>query len=123
MKNKLYLVALICAMLAACNYNGSSQSISVRKTEAAYNFEASYPERKTAKVIAYIESTLKDDHLFPTEKSELNSEVVLTDSTRFYLKAEPGFIIIDVKKQKNSFTSYKKMEKLCMGIKDVISEN
>ncbi|MFI5451970.1 hypothetical protein ACHMWN_07405 [Pedobacter sp. UC225_61] len=123
MKNKHYLFAIICCLVFGCNLNQSNQSISVKKTEGAYNFEASYPERKTAKVIAYIESTLKEDDLFSTVKSKHNSEVVLKDNTRFYLKAEPGFIIIDVKKQKNSLTSYQKMEKLCMGIKDVISEN
>ena len=123
MKNKHYLFAFICCLVFGCNLNQSNQSISVKKTEAAYNFEASYPEKKTAKVIAYIENTLKEDDLFSTVKSKHNSEVVLIDSTRFYLKAEPGFIIIDVKKQKNSFASYQKMEKLCMGIKDVISEN
>ncbi|MFD0939232.1 hypothetical protein [Pedobacter boryungensis] len=122
MNNKNYLIALICFVLFGCNSNQSSQSISVKKTEAAYNFEASYPEKKTAKVISYIESTIKDD-LFSTVNSKHNAEVLLNDSTKFYLKAEPGFIIIDFKKQKNSITSYQKLEKLCMGIKEVISEN
>lgn len=122
MKN-LITAAICSAFLMGCDFNSDgNQSITVKKTDTEYNFKASYPERKTKKVIDYIEETLKDNQLFANESDRKNSDVSLADSTNFYLKAEPGLIVIDFKKQKNTYTSYKKMEDLCMGIKDLLQD-
>lgn len=105
-----------------CNFRDGSDdlSISVKNNEAGYNFEATYPERKTEKVVAYLEKELQNDELFTASSDIKNMDVVLADSTRFYLKSEPGFIVIDFKKQKNSFSSYQKMEKVCAGLKELL---
>jgi len=123
-KSFLTLGLLITIFGFGCNFGADSenQSISIKNNDAGYNFEASYPKGKTEKVVAYIEKTLNDDQFFTAPSDLKNMDVVLSDSTRFYLKAEPGFIVIDFKKQKNSFTSYKKMEELCQGLKELLSE-
>jgi len=123
MKN--LLIATICiALLAGCASKSSSgnQSITVKKTDEGYNFKAVYPEQKTEKVIDYIEGALANDDIFGGEDDRKNGEISLADSNMFYLKAEPGLIVIDFKKQKNSYASYKKMEDLCMGIKEILQD-
>ncbi len=119
----LILTLLFSTLGLSCNFKGGNDnlSISVKNNEEGYNFEASYPERKTDKVVAYLEKTLADETLFTASSDLKNTNVILADSTRFYLKAEPGFIVIDFKKQKNSMSSYQRMEKVCAGLKDVLS--
>ncbi len=124
MKKSYLILSLIVATLGfGCNFgvDSENQSISIKNNDVGYNFEASYPKKKTEKVVAYIEETLKDDALFTAPSDVKNMDIVLPDSTKFYLKAEPGFIVIDFKKQKNSLTSYQKMEELCKGIKELLS--
>ncbi|WP_152969711.1 hypothetical protein [Pedobacter sp. Hv1] len=120
----LYLSMLLAALGLSCNFRSASDnlSISVKNNDAGYNFEATYPERKTDKVVAYLEKALQDDQLFTASSDIKNVNVVLSDSTAFYLKAEPGFIVIDFKKQMNSFTSYKKMEEVCLGLKELLAD-
>ena len=123
MKN--LIIGTICiAFLAGCasKNNSSNQSITVEKTDEGFNFKAVYPKQKTEKVIHYIEGALAKDDLFGGEDDRKNGEISLVDSNMFYLKAEPGLIVIDFKKQKNSYASYKKMEDLCMGIKEILQD-
>jgi len=123
MKNLIF--ATICiAFLASCTSknSGGNQSITVIKTDEGYNFKAVYPEQKTRKVIGYIEGALAKDDIFGGEDDRKNGEISLAEGNMFYLKAEPGLIVIDFKKQKNSYASYKKMEDLCMGIKEILQD-
>lgn len=121
---KIYLglILLVSFLISACNLDNDDLSITVKKTEMAYNFEASFPQNKTKKVKEYIEKSLAYDTLFKDENSQVNGEISLPDGTKFYLKTESGFIIIDFKKEKNSYNSYKKMENLCMGIKELLQD-
>lgn len=125
MKRKYLMLSLVFVVFAfGCRLNGHSDnvSITVKNDEKGYNFEANYPERKTKKVVAYIEETLKDDQLFADENSVKDGNISLGDSIKFYLKAEPGYLVIDFKKQQHTETNYQKMEALCQGIKKVIGQ-
>lgn len=121
MKKILLMIALVAVLASGCGLGDSAnQSIAVRSTDDAYNFKATFAKRKSKRVAEYIESALKDDRIF--EKGyEKNAELLLGDGSRFYLKASPGFVEIDFKKSKNSFTSYQKLKDLCAGIKDVLN--
>jgi hypothetical protein len=104
MKKQFLISAIILStIMFGCRFNDSnSQSIAIQKNEAGYNFEASYPKRKTGMVIAYIENTLKEK-LFLSGDGNKDIAMTLADQTKFHLKFEPGFIEIDFKKQENSF--------------------
>lgn len=73
MKNVNYLIVLISATLFGCNFSGNSDnlSISVKSTDSGYNFEASYPENKTEKVVAYLEKSLLDDSLYTADRKSV----------------------------------------------------
>ncbi len=115
------MLALFAVLASGCKFSGSadSQSISIRNTAEGYNFQASYPERKSKSVVDYVEGTLKDNRIFDAAEKK-DAEIVLGDGSRFYLKAYPGYIEIDFKKNKNSFTAYQKLKELCAGIKDTL---
>jgi len=121
MKKAYYLIAA-CTILFGCNFNGNSDnlSISVKSTDADYSFEASYPEKKTEKVVAYLEKTLGDDKIFTAPSDIKDEEVALGDSVKFYLKSSPGNLEIDFKKQHNSEAAYAKLVEMCKGVKEVL---
>ncbi|WP_199138737.1 hypothetical protein [Pedobacter sp. ASV12] len=121
MKRIYLMVALVAVLASGCKFGGhaDSQSISIRNTNEGYNFQASYPERKSKYVVDYVERTLKDDRIFDAAEKK-DAEIVLGDGSRFYLKAYPGYVEIDFKKNKNSFTSYQKLKELCAGVKDTL---
>lgn len=121
MKRIYLMLALFAVWASGCNIGNksNSQSISITNSAEGYNFRASYPEGKSKSVVAYIEGALKDNRIFDAGAKK-NAEIVLGDGSRFFLKAYPGFIEIDFKKDKNSFTGYQKLKELCEGVKDTL---
>ncbi len=109
------------AMGLGCGFDNNSnrQSISVRKTDASYQFKASYPKKRTNEVITYVENTLKDGQLFGRDGIN-DADINLGDSIKFHLQSEPGFIAIEFTKTDNSFGAYQKMERMCVGIKKIL---
>ncbi len=119
MKNINSFLAILCILiLSSCNFGSNRKSIKVEKTLNKFRFEASYPEHKTKKVVAFIEQTLKEDNLFKTSESVKDSQINLGDSIKFYLKSNPGYIEVEFVKNNNSETAFHKLENMCMGIKE-----
>jgi len=122
MKRISIMLAIVgIALASGCGFDSNSnrQSITVQKTDASYQFKASYPKKKTAEVITYVENTLKDGQLFGGDGVS-DSDINLGDSIKFHLQSEPGFIAIEFKKMDNSFGAYQKMERMCIGIKKIL---
>lgn len=113
-------MALAIVVASGCRFGGSSQSVSIRNNGRGYNFQATYPEEKAAKVVAYIEKTLKDDRIFAHVNSKKDADILLGDGTKFHLTAYPGYVEVDFKKENNSSSSYEKLKELCQGIKDTL---
>ena len=120
MKKIYFIMALAIVAVSSCRFGGGSQSVSIRNNDRGYNFQASYPEEKAAKVVAYIEKTLKDDRIFEHVNSKKDADILLGDGAKFHLTAYPGFVEIDFKKNNNSSSSYEKLKELCQGIKDTL---
>ena len=120
-KVALVFAAITITLLLACNFGSShNQSITVKKTDSKYQFKASFPERKTGKVLSYIKKTLKEDRLFRESQESKESDVNLGDTVKFHLKSGPGQIEITFWKMENSFLGYQKLEKMCIHIKEVL---
>jgi hypothetical protein len=121
MKKINYILVLAIILLSSCDFNKANrQSISVRKTESKFQFNASFPERKTGKVFDYIEKTLHSDRIFSSTHDDRDVEINLGDTIKFHLKSERGAIEILVRKQDNSFKHFKQIEQMCNGIKSVL---
>lgn len=117
---KVYLFIVIAALTitSGCGMNEGSQSITVKVDEKGYAFNAAYPKHKTNKIVTYIEKSLKQDHFFESTEGVKDEKVTLSDSSRFYITSESGFLKINFNKRDNSEASYQKLVKLCMGIKE-----
>jgi hypothetical protein len=120
---KTILCFTLCAIIATgCNFgnNADNISITVKKTDPNYKFTAEYPARKTAEVIKYINKSLDKDKLLSNPYDSKDVNINLGDTVRFHLISEPGYLEIYFKKMDNSRLSYRKLEEMCVGIKEVL---
>ncbi|RZL50523.1 MAG: hypothetical protein EOP00_04030 [Pedobacter sp.] len=119
---KIYLFIAIAtlAITFGCEMNAHNQSIAVQITDGGYSFKAEYPKNKTNEVVTYIEENIKEEVFFSNAEGKKDENVTLTDRSKFHITSEPGFIKINFNKRDNTESSYQKMVKLCMGIKEII---
>jgi len=54
--------------------------------------------------------------------SRADASITLDDKTTFYIRSKPGNLEIKLNKQENSAASYKKIKKMCEGIKSIVEE-
>ena len=54
--------------------------------------------------------------------TRIDGQLALDDHTTFYIKKHAGFLEIKLDKDKNSYTSYKKIKSMCEGIKEVLAK-
>ncbi len=123
MKKLIPFLVLSTMIATGCGFMGNSQnkSISVRKNDAGYKFTAEFPRRKTETVIKYINTTFQGKRMFVNPYEPIDTQVNIGDSVRFHLITEPGYVKVDFKKMENTEVSYKKLERMCAGIKDVLN--
>ncbi|MES2417127.1 MAG: hypothetical protein V4541_03010 [Bacteroidota bacterium] len=118
MKRTFIILALFAsAVITGCNFNkgGNNIALSTKDSTNDFDFSASYPERKTAAVQLYLENSLHETRIFNAISDKKKTEITLADGARFYLNYEPGFLEIHFEKDKNSYTAYAKLKKVCAG--------
>jgi hypothetical protein len=122
MKKIILFIAIGTMMFMGCglDMDSDNQSITVKRNEFKYQFTAEFPKRKTEQVIKYINTTLNEEKLFTDPNEQKDTIISLGDTVRFHLVSEPGYIEIKFRKTDNPPSSYKKLEQMCMGIKDVL---
>ena len=54
--------------------------------------------------------------------SRIDGTIALDDHTIFYIKKYPGFIEIELDKDKNSDVAYRRIKSMCEGIKRVLAK-
>ena len=127
---KLFFALVLCTFLIACFFSfawhtikrqsGNNVSISIHESEDRYKLYASYQKNKTRKIQRYLDAEL-NSHLF--SRARINATVTLDDQTNFYIKANPGILLIKLNKSDNSPESYHRIKLLGEGIKRELAEN
>jgi hypothetical protein len=100
--------------------NNGDVSITVKETDDAYTYTASFDENYTGKVQGYINHSIKPNGLFKSTHDYFNVTTTLKDGTEFYVKESPGELKIVIDKKKNSTSSYLRIKKMCDGISNVL---
>ena len=98
-------------------------SVTISESKNDYSLTASYDVRKTAKVQSYINDAIAPNSLFRSENDDFNVTTTLADRTNFHVKESPGKLKIEIDKKQNSYASYRKVKKMCEGIKDLLCKN
>jgi hypothetical protein len=125
MRKMIIGLALVASLaLSACGFDHRSGNISIanKDTEQNLSFTANYPEDRTGATHDYIESFFKEDRIFNSVTDAKKVEIKLADGTKFYLSYEPGFISINLDRDKNSATSYMQMKKMIAGFGNVLKD-
>ena len=98
---------------------GSGTTISISETKKTYKLSAHYHEKETGRVAQYIAACLKSAPAIDYA-NDLDTDIILQDSTRFYIKASRGNILIKIDKRENSPVAVERMKNVCGGIKNIL---
>ena len=118
----LVVLGLICFVgcLRRHRHGGYSESISISDNRDVYKFTAKYNKHKTGKVRSYLKEALSPSELFEPGDNYINMHTTLTDNTELYIKSSAGQLQIKLDKDENSRSSYRRIKKVCEGLKEVL---
>lgn len=126
MKTSFFIAALCLVSLSIfigwvkLQKNNGDVSITVKDTDDAYTYIASFDEDYTGKVQSYINHSIKPNGLFKSTHDYFDVTTTLKDGTDFYIKESPGDLKIEINKKKNSIASYFRIKKMCDGVSNVL---
>jgi len=115
---------ILMGLFFSCTYRRHHHNISVSISESSdtYRLRAEYDENNTWRVQRYINRQLEPNGLFASTEDHFDVTTELKDRTRFYIKAEPGSLLIKINKHENSYESYMRIKTMCRGIAGVLKE-
>ena len=71
-----------------------------------------------SRIQQYMTDALKERG-FSFSNTQLDALLTLTGGINFYIRSDPGELILKFDKRKNSPADYTKFQKMCNGIKDI----
>jgi hypothetical protein len=124
MKNNLLLIILIALSLSiyfSCSHFHNRHDINISVSESSYSYRLTAYFNKTGnkKVQRYINDCIKPNEF---EGNYIDVNTILDDKTSFYIKSVPGKLFIKLDKRENSEASYRRIKKMCEGIKEVLAK-
>lgn len=120
----LTLVAIGLIVFAGFHYSNKNDiSLKFSETETELSVSAKFPNEKTPDVQKYLTKELSDSKDLTFEDTNIDGEIGLNDGTFFYMKLAEGRLKIEMERKRNTSSAYKKMKKLCEGLKEVLTGN
>ncbi|GAB4056090.1 hypothetical protein [Spirosoma litoris] len=108
----------ISALLTCCE--GNEHKISVKDSDDTYEFFAKFDKSKTQQVQDFINAEVAPTSSFSGDNVDITT--TLDDHTKFKLEESPGRVRIELDKGDNSEASYRRIKKMCEGIKKELGE-
>jgi len=102
--------------------DNNSVSLQTEDRPGRLHFTADYPEKNTMRVQNYVKKYLKEARIFSSADDGQRVEVRLTDGMQFYVKYRPGYLRMDMERNKNSESSYQRMKNMIKGIEDILKD-
>ncbi|OYU65034.1 MAG: hypothetical protein CFE22_15755 [Cytophagaceae bacterium BCCC1] len=125
MKNLLLTLAALALLsyLAFHFANRNDINLEVSENESELNISAEFPDDKTPVVKNYLKKELKLSKNISTKNNKIEENISLEDGTFFYMKLAEGRLKIEMERKRNSQTAYKRLKKLFIGLKTVLTSN
>jgi hypothetical protein len=95
-------------------------SISISETKKTYKLSAHYHEGKADQVTQYI-ACLKTKPAI-NNPEDLDTDIILQDSTQLYIKTSRGNILLKIDKRKNSPAAVERVKNMCQDIKKILAQ-
>lgn len=118
MRNLLFVLLL----LTGCAHRGNDLSIKVKDSDETFELAAEFDPDKTEQVREYLDEKLTTGSDPSFENAEVDATMTLNDKTHFYIRSNPGELLIRFNKSENSKASYLKMKELSKGLRDVLTD-
>jgi len=120
MKKLTYLFfALVCIMFFACRRHDIN--ISYNDGDRYYSMNAYFSENKSKQVEYYLDQKIGEASDMSFTNMHSDAMLTLNDQTKFYLKKDPGHILIKLDKDENSYSAYHRVKKMCEGMKKILT--
>ena len=121
---QIFAAIALLFVLFSCSYHRRHHGLDVSVSEShdSFRLRAYYDEDKTGKVQRYINRQLEPNGLFASNHDYFDVTTELTDRTKFYIKASPGKLFIEINKNENSYASYNRIKMMCQGVAEVLKE-
>jgi hypothetical protein len=125
MKNLLLTLAALALLsyLAFHFANRNDINLEVSENESELNISAEFPDEKTPVVKNYLKKELKLSKNISTKNNKIEENISLEDGTFFYMKLAEGRLKIEMERKRNSQTAYKRLKKMFIGLKTVLTSN
>lgn len=120
MKILLYITSILLASFSfGCKTKGGNLSLKTVDTNTAFKFTAKFDEAKTRQLNEYLDSALNNK--LPLEQN-IDLLVNLNGEDIFNLKANSGWLEINLDKRNTSMAGYMKVKKLTEGIQEIMTK-
>jgi hypothetical protein len=125
MKNLLLTLAALALLsyLAFHFANRNDINLEVSENESELNISAEFPDEKTPVVKNYLKKELKLSKNISTKNNKIEENISIEDGTFFYMKLAEGRLKIEMERKRNGQTAYKRLKKLFIGLKTVLTSN
>ena len=122
-----FSVSMACGILLLCTscshfHRNANTTSSISEENNVYKMTANFDANKTKGIQDYIGQCLDGHSHISFLNSRADASITLDDKTTFYIRSKPGNLEIKLNKQENSAASYKKIKKMCEGIKSIVEE-
>lgn len=106
----------------SCSSFGNRHNINITlsETDQDYKIQAHYPQSETGKVEDYLTHKLGSESDVSFANTHIDAQLTLNDGTKFYMKHEPGRLLIRFDKDRNSVEAYHNIKAIGEGLKNVL---
>ncbi len=106
----------------SCSSFGNRHNINITlsETDQDYKIQAHYPQAETGKVEDYLTHKLGSESDVSFANTHIDAQLTLNDGTKFYMKHEPGRLLIRFDKDRNSVEAYHNIKAIGEGLKNVL---
>ena len=126
---KKFRPVLLCTFLfvsvcVSCSQLGNNGNINITLSESEHDYKvlAHYPEENTKKVERYLTKKIGRKSNVSFRNTQIDAQLTLDDGTTFYMKNQPGNLIIKLNKDENSDASYKEIKALGEGLQPLLKQ-
>lgn len=125
MKNLLLIFATISCIGYVTFRNSQKNDVDLKLSEDKYKMQisAKFPDDKTSDVQSFLTEELGDSNDMSFKNSSIDGEIGLNDGSFFYMKLAEGRLKIEMERKRNGQTAYKRLKKMFLGLKTVLTTN
>lgn len=125
MKNLLLIFATISCIAYVAFRNSQKNIVDLKLSENKnkINISANFLDDKSPEVQNFLTEELGDSNEISFDNTGIDGKIGLNDGSFFYMKLAEGRLKIEMERKRNNQTAYKRLKKMFVGLKTVLTSN